>query len=340
MTTNIQRAGAATATLFGGGLLIGSLVQVLGQPARVPDGEPIQPLSPPPALNAERRDLGEKLFRDPRLSRNDAVACVSCHRLDQGGDDARPRAVGTNGAPLDFNSPTVFNVALNFRFNWRGNFRTLEEQAEAVLLDPRLMNTTWGDLLAKLRNDPGYHVLFSNAYGAAPSRANVLDAIVTFERSSVTPDARFDRHLRGEQGAISAEEAQGYQLFKAYGCVACHQGVNVGGNLFQKFGIFYDPFSERTPVSEGDLGRFTITGAETDRHVFRVPSLRNVAMTAPYFHDGSAATLEEAIIIMARSQLGRSLAQPEVTAIAKFLKTLTGEYRGKPLSAQTDGEQQ
>lgn len=147
---------------------------------------------------------------------------------------------------------------------------------------------------------------------------------------------RIDRYLRGERAALGAEEEHGYELFKAYGCVACHQGVNVGGNLFQKFGIFYDPFSGQSAVTEADLGRLAVTGKEADRHVFRVPSLRNVGVTAPYFHDGSATSLEEAVEAMARSQLGRSLMEQEISSIAAFLRTLTGEYQGRPLAPDPD----
>jgi cytochrome c peroxidase len=161
--------------------------------------------------------------------------------------------------------------------------------------------------------------------------AQVLDALATFQRSLTTPDARFDRYLRGERDAITPEEERGYRLFKEYGCIACHQGVNVGGNLFQRFGIFHDPFSQ-LPIRPADLGRFTVTGEADDRFVFRVPSLRNVAVTAPYFHDGRAQTLEQAVDEMARSQLGRMLAAHEIGLIASFLRTLTGEYRGRPLS--------
>jgi cytochrome c peroxidase len=226
----------------------------------------------------------------------------------------------------------VFNAALSFRLNWRGNFRSLEAQIEAVLLDPDLMNTTWDELLAKLRADAAYRKAFLATYGDRPEAAHVVDALATYERSLLTPDARFDRYLRGEPGVLEAEELQGYELFKTYGCIACHQGVNVGGNLFQRFGIFYDPFSPRHPVSAADLGRLTITGNETDRHVFRVPALRNVALTAPYFHDGRTASLEEAVEAMGESQLGRTLTGREIGLIAAFLRTLTGEYRGRPLA--------
>ena len=303
----------------------------------VPLGE--QPITPVPraiALDGDKVRLGKMLFQDARLSRGDVLACASCHLLAEGGDDNRARSFGGGGLPLNFNAPTVFNAALSFRLNWRGNFRTLEEQIEAVLLDPHLMNTTWEDLLPKLRADEAYEEAFSAVYGNGPEPADVLDALATFERSLLTPDARFDRYLRGEREALEPDEKRGYELFKAYGCIACHQGINVGGNLFQKFGIFEDPFSRDPRVTEADLGRFAITGEEDDRHVFRVPSLRNAALTAPYFHDGRASTLEEAVDAMARSQLGRSLTKQEIEQIVAFLGTLTGEYEGRPLASDAD----
>lgn len=321
----VRRVGAAVLAL-----LISGAIATLGQGADPSGGEPITPLGPAETPDARKAAIGEKLFRDPRLSRNDAFACAACHRLDQGGDDGRALPIGAEGTSQEFNSPTVFNVTLNSRLNWRGNFRTIEEQNEAVLLSPQIMNTGWRELLPKLGADPGYQSAFAAAYGRPPDRASVLDALAAFQRSLVTPDARFDRHLRGETGAISADEARGYLLFKSYGCIACHQGANVGGNLFQKFGVFSDP-----PTQPGILanpGRFAITGLEADRHVFRVPSLRNVAATAPYFHDGSAASLDEAVAIMARTQLGRDMPQPDLARIVAFLGTLTGEYQGRPVT--------
>jgi cytochrome c peroxidase len=301
-------------------------------PAAIPLGEePITPVPRTNALDADKVRLGEMLFHDDRLSRGDVLACASCHRLAEGGDDNRARSLGLNGELHDFNAPTVFNAKLNFRLNWRGNFRRVEEQNEAVLLDPHLMNTTWDRLLPKLRADEAYREAFATAYGSDPAPALVLDALATFQRSLTTPDAPFDRHLRGARDAITPEEERGYRLFKEFGCVACHQGVNVGGNLFQRFGIFHDPFSQG-PIRTADLGRFTITGDADDRFVFRVPSLRNVAVTAPYFHDGRAETLEQAIEEMARSQLGRTLTGSEIELIAGFLRTLTGEYQGRPVS--------
>jgi len=293
--------------------------------------EPITPIVGANSAEIAKVALGERLFRDARLSHGDIASCESCHRLDQSGDDGRARSAATGGLMLDFNTPTVFNAALNFRLNWRGNFRTLGEHNEAVLLDKALMNTTWQELLPKLRSDPLYRQSFAEVFNAAPERENVLDALGAFQRSLITPNSRFDRYLQGDRTAITADEEQGYLLFKSHGCIACHQGRNVGGNLFQRFGIFANPFASQTTETKGDLGRFVVTRREQDRHVFRVPGLRNVAVTAPYFHDGRTATLEEAVEVMARNQLGRVLSKPDVDLIVKFLSTLTGEYRGRPL---------
>jgi cytochrome c peroxidase len=221
-------------------------------------------------------------------------------------------------------------VSANARLNWKGNFRTLEEQNESVLRNPRIMNANWNELLAKLRNDSDYRKDFSVIYGSSPAPLHVLDALATFERSLVTPNSRFDRRLRGERDAISPEEEQGYQLFKSYGCVACHQGANFGGNLSQPFGIFDDPFNPRRAAGAG-RGRIVTTGTE-GAQLYRVPSLRNVAVTAPYFHNGHTSSLAEAVEIMGRSQLGRDLSSDDVRLIVQFLNTLTGEYEGRPLA--------
>lgn len=294
--------------------------------------EPITPIPSAIDLDSGKVRLGARLFDDPRLSHDSDIACTSCHQLDKGGDDDQVRSIGSNGRPLDFNTSTVFNAALSFRLNWRGNFRSLEEQNEATLLGALLMNTSWEELLPKLRSDRLYPGQFAELYGAEPQREGVLDALATYQRSLITPNSRFDRYLRGEHDAITSDEELGYKLFKDNGCIACHQGVNVGGNLFQKFGIFSDPFARQKTITEADLGRFSITGVESDRHVFRVPSLRNVAVTAPYFHDGRTASLTTAVQMMARNQLGRELEAGDIDLIVKFLGTLTGEYRGRPLN--------
>jgi len=255
-----------------------------------------------------------------------------CHPLQRGGMDGQSHARAANGTAFLRNTPTIFNVGLNAAFNWDGVANTLEAHAEIDLLHTSLMNTTWPELLAKLQADVDYVTPFNTAYAGGLTPANVLDALTSFERSLLTPNARFDRYLRGELQALTAAEQQGYRLFKSYGCVACHQGMNIGGNMYQKFGIFAAPGGMGSPAAVVDLGRYFITKVPRDREVFRVPSLRNVAVTAPYFHDGRAPTLEGAVETMARVQLGRTITPEEIGLIVQFLHTLTGEYHGRPVA--------
>jgi cytochrome c peroxidase len=304
-----------------------------GAAAQVP--EPIAPLPLTIAVDSARASIGERLFHDVRLAHDNARSCATCHPLDNGGAQRRRRASAASGERLPRNIPTIFNVGFNFFFNWDGAVDSLEAHAETVLLSPNVMNTSWPELLTKLRGDSGYVAAFRATYGRGITRANVLDALASFERSLVTPNSRFDRYLRGEGDALTVEEQQGYRLFKSYGCVACHQGTNIGGNLFQKFGVFQASEASRPADGVIDLGRYSVTKVARDREVFRVPSLRNVAATAPYFHDGRAATLEVAVDTMARMQLGRQLTEDEIALIVQFLHTLTGEWRGKPLPVGT-----
>lgn len=285
--------------------------------------EPIQPIPLQVALNTNKVQLGEKLFADTRLSIDNQVSCFSCHRLDLGGADRQSRSIGATGVQMQVNTPTVFNVAHNFRFSWNGRFETLEAQIEG--LAQNVMGISWEQVITKLQQAPDYVQLFNAIYADGITLPNVIDAIAVYERSLDTPNSRFDQFLRGDYTALTVEEREGYRLFKSYGCVSCHQGVNVGGNLFQKFGVIGNYFADRGNITPADYGRYNVTGSENDRYVFRVPSLRNVAITPPYFHDGTAQTLEQAIAVMAKYQLGRPLPQEHVRRIAQFLNTLTGE---------------
>lgn len=298
--------------------------------------EPQEPLVPLPLhvpVDPARMALGERLFHDVRLSGDHTVACATCHQLTAGGADGLPRARSARETLLLRNTPTIFNVAFNAAFNWDGGTRTLEAHAERALLSPALMGTTWPALLATLQATPEYRTAFATLYPGRLTLAHVLDALATYERALVTPNARFDRYLRGDLEAISPEERRGYALFKAYGCVTCHQGINVGGTMFQKFGLVHEAGASPDPGRPVDLGRFLLTQVARDRAVFRVPSLRNVALTAPYFHDGRAATLADAVALMARVQLGRTLMPEDLHAIVQFLHTLTGEYQGRALAS-------
>ncbi len=296
--------------------------------------EPIAPLPLASTEDPAKVALGERLFGDVRLSRDRSMSCLTCHHFDRGGADGLPVARRADGSLLSRNTPTIFNVGFNYFYNWDGSADTLEAHAERLMLNPDVMHANWPELLERLQADSSYASAFKATYPDGLTKASVLDAVATYERSLITPNSRFDHYLRGRREALTEEERQGYRLFKSYGCVACHQGMNIGGNMFQKFGIF--PYS-RAPAHAGDdgrvdFGRFNVTQVERDRHVFRVPSLRNVALTAPYFHNGRAATLESAVDTMARVQLGKTLTSEEIGLIVSFLRTLTGEYRGQPLT--------
>ncbi|HEX8961816.1 MAG TPA: cytochrome-c peroxidase [Rhodocyclaceae bacterium] len=294
------------------------------------DAEPITPLPQAVPLDPEKVALGARLFHDTRLSHDDTVACASCHKLDQAGVDGRRTALGIGGQVGTVNAPTVFNSAFNFVQFWDGRAASLEEQAAGPVHNPLEMGSDWPEVIGKLNEDHWYHNTFGHLYAGGISAAAIKDAIATFERSLVTPDSRFDRWLRGEK-TLSDRELRGYALFKDLGCASCHQGVNVGGNFYAGLGVFGNFFADRGKDAPEDQGRFNVTGKEADRHFFKVPSLRNVARTAPYFHDGSVRTLSEAIRLMGKYQLGRDLSPAETALIADFLGTLTGKYQGESL---------
>lgn len=291
---------------------------------------PMQPLPVVPEGAPQRVALGERLFHDTRLSGDSTLSCASCHDLAHGGADGRKVSIGVAGALGSINAPTVFNSGLNFVLFWDGRAATLEEQAAGPIHNPVELASNWAEVLGRLRHDPELVAAFRQAYGDEPNEKNVANALATFERSLVTRNSRFDRYLAGEQTVLSAKEGEGLRLLREYGCVSCHQGALLGGNMYQKFGVFGDYFARR-PQTRADLGRYNVTGREEDRHVFKVPSLRNVALTAPYFHDGSADTLKEAVIVMGRYQLGRELSDHEADCIVAFLGSLTGEWRGAML---------
>lgn len=273
------------------------------------ENEPITPIPQPPAADPRKLALGERLFSDTRLSTDGKFSCVSCHDIHtNGASGGRPQPEGSQA----LNTLTVFNAALSYRLTWEGRFRALSDHVEASIANPVNMRSSIGEVVGKLRADPAMSRDFRAAYGRDVDRDSFLDAIVTFERSLLTPGSRFDQWLGGDPAALTPAELEGYQTFKTFGCSSCHQGVNIGANLCARQGIFR-PLVVRGPTR------------------VRVPSLRNVAMTAPYFHDGSAATLEEAVRRMAAAQLDRTLTDQQVESLVAFLKTLTGNYRGKPV---------
>jgi cytochrome c peroxidase len=306
------------ASLLAVAVLAGALAAA-GPTVRSSSGaEPITPIPAPAGLDPRRVALGEQLFRDPRLSHDNTLNCGSCHDTSTNGASANARDRGADGSRLPFNTPTVFNAALNFRLTWEGHVRTLEREAEGGLRNPAIMGSSAEEAIAKISADPAMAQRFRDAYGRVPDADALLDAIATYERSLLTPGGRFDRWLAGETSAISPEELSGYQLFKSLGCISCHQGVNVGGNLLQRHGVFR---ALGTPEPE----------------LVRVPSLRNVAATAPYFHDGSAETLNDAVRQMGLAQLDRVLTDSQVGSIVAFIGTLTGTYRGRSVMPANAG---
>jgi cytochrome c peroxidase len=295
-------------------LLVSVVLTIRTASGLAPPDEPITPLPAPPAADPQKIALGERLFSDPRLSGNNGRSCATCHNIKLNGASPASFDTASDGSQLAFNTLTVFNAALNFRLGWQGKQRSLRREIADLLRNPRIMNCPSDVVAGKLAADPSMQHLFETVYGRGPDGEGVVDALVAFQRSLVTPGSRFDRWLGGDSGALSEKELAGYRQFKSLGCIACHQGVNVGGNLYERHGIFH-------PL------------ARPDPAILRVPSLRNVATTAPYFHDGSAPTLQVAVRAMARAQLNSTLTDTEVDSIVAFLRTLTGVYRGKPVGA-------
>jgi cytochrome c peroxidase len=294
-------------------------------PAATASREPLEALPEQPKLDPAVVALGRRLFHEPRLSSSGKVSCASCHDLARGGVDGKRLSTGVGGQLGLVNAPTVYNAALNFVQFWDGRAATLEEQIGFPITNPAEMGSSWDNVLAFLGGEPSYAAAFEASFPDGVTQANMRRAIADFERTLLTRNSPFDRYLGGDAQALSPEARAGYETFKSVGCIACHQGRNVGGNMFQKFGVLGDYFKDRGHVTAADYGRYNVTHLESDRFVFRVPSLRNVERTAPYFHDGSATTLSQAVQVMARYQLGRKLGDDQVSALIAFLKSLSGD---------------
>jgi len=297
--------------------------------------EPITPIPLQVEVNTDKANLGEILFFDTRLSSNGKLACASCHQLDTGGDDNVAIGISSSAENHLINTPSIFNAKYNFRQNWNGSVKTLEQQIDMVMKNNHEFDNNWNDVVTTLSLDHEISKAFNDNFQDGITKDNIIEVIVEFEKTLTTPNSRFDYYLRNEQSdselALTREEIKGYQIFKELGCISCHQGVNIGGNLYQKFGVFYNYIAERGDVKKADYGRMNITNRQMDAFVFKVPSLRNIAVTAPYLHDGSAKTIEQAISIMGKTQLGRSLNKNEIQQIKAFLMTLTGKYKNKSL---------
>ncbi len=308
--------------------------------------EPIQPIPSIPDFfedmeidyNPEIIELGRVLFHDPRLSKDNSISCASCHDLRYAGVDRSRSAVGFDHQVGEINSPTVFNSAFGISQFWDGRAETLEDQAKTPVTNPKEMSSSWTDILQKLRAD---RIMVDRFQSAFPEEIEIEEDITTehilvsvsdFERTLLTPDSPFDRFLKGDKEAITDDEYAGYVLFKEFGCSECHYGPAVGGKTYQPLGAKKKFFVDLN-VAKIHLGRFNVTQDERDRFVFKVPMLRNVALTAPYFHDGSQETLEDAVRTMGLYQVGDDLTDREIELLLIFLRSLTGKYRGIPLDA-------
>jgi len=280
-----------------------------------------EPITPIPlsvdGLDARKVKLGEKLFFDTLLSADNTISCASCHDLQNGGDDGLQFSFGIDGKIGDINSPTVYNAVYNFRQFWNGRAKDLAHQTWGPIENPIEMGNDFSNLIRTLNKTP-YKKEFKKIYSDGITKDNISDAIAEFEKTLITPNAPFDKYLRGDKTAITAQQKNGYAIFKSKGCIACHHGVNVGSNLYNKFGVMDD-------VKSKSLGRYEVTKVKADKYYFKVPTLRNIENTAPYLHDGRYKDLAEVVKFMARYQLGRTITTQEIDDVVSFLNSLTGE---------------
>jgi len=277
--------------------------------------------------------LGEKMFNDGRLSLDGSITCATCHVLEEGGADHHDERVseGIYGLKGEVNSPTIFNSVFNIRQFWNGRAADLREQAEGPLTNPVEMgDQTLEQICGRLSKDKALVKEFERIFpGQGLTGFTLTSAIAEYEKTLITPDSRFDLYLKGDAGALTPEEIKGFKVFKKNACATCHKGVALGGQSFETLGIYGDYFADRTPdiaYNEDDEGLKGFTGLESDLHKFKVPLLSNIALTAPYFHDGQYQTLEEAVRAMAKYELGKELSDRDVASIVTFMKTLTGKH--------------
>ncbi len=289
----------------------------------IPSAAPVLPENP---ATAAKVALGKMLYFDPRLSASHSISCNSCHNIGLGGVDAQETSIGHRWQRGGRNAPTVFNAVFNTVQFWDGRAKDLEAQAGGPMVNPVEMASPTAHVAEQLAATPGYVVAFRSAFPneATPvTLANAQKAIAVFEATLITPNARFDKYLTGDANALTAREKGGLKLFMDKGCSACHNGINIGGGMYAPFGVVERPDASILPPN--DKGRFMVTKSPADEYVFKVPTLRNIALTAPYFHSGKAWDLGQAVGVMGTSQLGAQLTAEETGTIVAFLETLTGE---------------
>ena len=297
--------------------------------------EPLQPLPRKLAVNKAKVDLGKTLFNDKRLSADSSLACSGCHALDKGGTDNSRFSEGIRKQFGDINAPTVFNAAFNRWQFWDGRAADLQEQAGGPPMNPIEMGSkNWEEIIAKLEKDEALSAEFRAVYADGWSGKNITDAIAEYEKTLLTPNSRFDKWLMGDESALSKDEVKGYELFKLYRCASCHVGKGLGGQSFEYMDLKADYFADRGNPLGSDKGRIGATNKEEDLHRFKVPNLRNVELTHPYMHDGTVTTLDESVAIMGKYLSGIPVSDADRKLIVAFLRTLTGEYQGKPLTGK------
>lgn len=304
--------------------------------------EPVRPLPDSIAYDVRKAALGKVLYNDTRLSADGTVSCATCHNLDMGGVDNKRYSEGIGGQLGGVNAPTVYNACFNFVQFWDGRAATLAEQAGGPPLNPVEMGcSSFDEIVARLSDDKAFAKDFTAVYPEGLSQATITDAIAEYEKTLVTPNSAFDRYLRGEKDAMTAEQVEGYALFKEYNCATCHAGVNMGGLTYELMGQRDNYFEDReltlkSGLTDGDNGRWAQTKVERDRYRFKTPTLRNVALTWPYYHDGSVNTLDEAVKKMAKFQVGREMSDDECGKVVSYIGALTGQFDGKTLTNVND----
>lgn len=295
--------------------------------------DPVQPIYTQFEVDEKKAELGFALFHDPRLSSDNSISCASCHGLTTGGVDNLTTSKGVGGAIGPINAPTVFNAVFNTHQFWDGRAADLQEQAGGPPLNPiEMASSSWKEIIDKLNQDPTLRAQFDSIYPEGITEKSITNSIQEFEKTLTTPNSPFDQYLKGNEKALTPEEIEGYVLFNKYKCSTCHAGEAMGGESFEYMGLKEDYFAARGKHTDADLGRFNASKKEIDKHKFKVPTLRNINLTAPYFHDGSAATLKEAVASMAKYQVGVTLTDSEIDKITAYLNALTGEHNGKSLN--------
>ncbi len=272
-------------------------------------------------LDPKKVSLGKKLFFEKKFSADNTISCASCHDIYNGGANKNKIAIGINGFKGTFNVPTILNSKYNFAQSWDGREKSLEKQMINPIHNPLEMGSSFPEIIKKLSKNSNYIKEFKSIYNSPITKENIINSIVEFEKALITPNSKFDKYLKGQKEILTKKEKIGYKLFQEYGCISCHNGRNIGGNLFQKVGIISDYF----PNENKHFGRYNLTKEEEDKFYFKVPTLRNIELTSPYLHDGSVKSLKEVIEVMLKYQIGAIYTKQDIEYIEEFLKTLTGE---------------